>query len=218
MGIIRPRATPRSYRGALVDEVEWLMMGPEAPDIEELLAQLVNNRRPAWHHRAASRGLGTETFFVETGRRLNSARADCSRCEVRAECLAAALDGGDKYGIWGGVSEKGRFCDQARADVARTEWIADGSGTILRHLTRGVSIVAEIVAETAIHMHDVSDSDEGTDYLDASSWHLIDAVVSDLTWCGIPIDNGNRRQLWRATATEKRCPSCERRRDLEESA
>jgi hypothetical protein len=49
-------------------------------------------RRPAWHAQAACRGMGTAMFFPGRTDDLDDARAVCARCNVKAECLAAALE------------------------------------------------------------------------------------------------------------------------------
>jgi hypothetical protein len=46
--------------------------------------------RPAWHERAACRGVGTDVFYVERGGSTDPAKALCDGCTVWAECLAAA--------------------------------------------------------------------------------------------------------------------------------
>ncbi len=81
-------------------------MTPEAPSIDALLAELVN--RPAWHRRAACRGMGTETFFIERGQSTAAATAISAGCEVRSECLSVALEHSDTQGVWGGLSRRGR--------------------------------------------------------------------------------------------------------------
>jgi WhiB family redox-sensing transcriptional regulator len=48
--------------------------------------------------------VSTATFFVTSTDR---ARLICSTCPVRAECLAAALDGNER-GVWGGLAEHER--------------------------------------------------------------------------------------------------------------
>jgi Transcription factor WhiB len=74
-------------------EVEWLMT-PDAPDLEQLLAELVN--RPAWHRRAACRGRGHEEFVIGLGRQYDDhVRQLCGGCPVRQQCLEVALADAD---------------------------------------------------------------------------------------------------------------------------
>ncbi|MGH2768237.1 MAG: WhiB family transcriptional regulator [Actinomycetota bacterium] len=49
-----------------------------------------------------------EIFFPERGGSSRAARAVCSQCEVRAECLLYALRNHEQFGIWGGTSERER--------------------------------------------------------------------------------------------------------------
>ncbi|OLT12960.1 hypothetical protein BJF79_03405 [Actinomadura sp. CNU-125] len=59
-----------------------------------------------------TRGLCAETdpdaFFPEKGASTRAAKNVCRGCEVRAECLEFALDTDQRFGIWGGTSEKER--------------------------------------------------------------------------------------------------------------
>ena len=104
---IRPRRSPQSYHRPLVDELTLLwLMTPEAPDVQALLAQLIE--RPAWHAQAKCRGMGTARFFPESGGPIKATTALCEGCAVRKECLSAALAAGDNHGIWGGLSARGR--------------------------------------------------------------------------------------------------------------
>jgi len=61
-----------------------------------------------WHNRAACRGMDPEIFFPARGEPQGKARAVCAVCPVREECGAFALANGEKYGIWGGMSERER--------------------------------------------------------------------------------------------------------------
>ena len=61
-----------------------------------------------WRERAECRGLDPELFFPERGASLDEAWAICRRCEVQSECLVDALRGYDKFGVWGGLSERER--------------------------------------------------------------------------------------------------------------
>jgi WhiB family transcriptional regulator, redox-sensing transcriptional regulator len=63
--------------------------------------------RPAWHARAACRGMGTDTFFPRLGETGAEAKAICANCPVRRECLTTAMND-DERGIWGGESDRDR--------------------------------------------------------------------------------------------------------------
>ena len=66
-------------------------------------------RDQLWRTRAACAGVDPEVFLTERGASPEPALAYCRRCEVRTECLEAALDLGQRsVGIWGGVSGKQR--------------------------------------------------------------------------------------------------------------
>jgi WhiB family redox-sensing transcriptional regulator len=64
--------------------------------------------RPAWQLDAACRGMQTDLFFPERGQPVEMAKAVCAQCSVRVACLEFALSTGDRFGIWGGVSERPR--------------------------------------------------------------------------------------------------------------
>ena len=49
-----------------------------------------------------------ESFFPEKGGSTREAKRVCSGCEVRAECLEFALANDERFGIWGGLSERER--------------------------------------------------------------------------------------------------------------
>lgn len=63
--------------------------------------------RPGWQTYAACRGVGADVFFPERGGTLAAARELCSRCPVRPQCLAFALEV-DADGYWAGTSERDR--------------------------------------------------------------------------------------------------------------
>ncbi len=64
--------------------------------------------RPAWHKHGACRGSDPNLFFPERGESVKEAKAVCARCPVRPECLEYALANQEKFGIWGGLSERER--------------------------------------------------------------------------------------------------------------
>ena len=49
-----------------------------------------------------------ETFFPEKGGSTREAKRICTHCPVRNECLDYALDNDERFGIWGGLSERER--------------------------------------------------------------------------------------------------------------
>lgn len=65
-------------------------------------------RRPAWQVDAACRGLDPDLFYIERGELTASAKWVCASCPVTAECLDFALTHYEKFGIWGGRSERER--------------------------------------------------------------------------------------------------------------
>ena len=61
-----------------------------------------------WQDRALCAQTDPEAFFPEKGGSTREAKRTCRACEVRAECLAYALDHDERFGIWGGLSERER--------------------------------------------------------------------------------------------------------------
>lgn len=60
-----------------------------------------------WSARAACRTTDPDALFVQ-GAAQNRAKALCSGCVVRTECLADALDNEVEFGVWGGMTERER--------------------------------------------------------------------------------------------------------------
>ena len=61
-----------------------------------------------WVSSGACRGLDPALFYPERGASTKEAREVCAGCPVRLECLEYALVNGEKFGIWGGQSERAR--------------------------------------------------------------------------------------------------------------
>lgn len=64
--------------------------------------------REAWTARGACRGMETTVFFPGLSEATRPAKEICAGCPVTAECLDYALRTGQKFGIWGGTSERER--------------------------------------------------------------------------------------------------------------
>jgi hypothetical protein len=62
----------------------------------------------SWHEDALCAETDPEAFFPEKGGSTREAKAICADCPVRAECLGYALATQQRFGIWGGASERDR--------------------------------------------------------------------------------------------------------------
>ena len=62
----------------------------------------------AWRLDALCAETDPEAFFPEKGGSTREAKRICSRCEVKSECLEYALMHDERFGIWGGLSERER--------------------------------------------------------------------------------------------------------------
>jgi WhiB family redox-sensing transcriptional regulator len=71
-------------------------------------SQLDGLGQPDWQERALCAQTDPEAFFPEKGGSTREAKRICAGCEVRAECLEYALAFDERFGIWGGLSERER--------------------------------------------------------------------------------------------------------------
>jgi WhiB family redox-sensing transcriptional regulator len=62
----------------------------------------------SWADLALCAQTDPEAFFPEKGGSTREAKRVCRSCEVRAECLEYALENDERFGIWGGLSERER--------------------------------------------------------------------------------------------------------------
>ncbi len=63
---------------------------------------------PEWQERALCSEADPDSFFPEKGGSTREAKRVCGRCEVKSECLEYALSHDERFGIWGGMSERER--------------------------------------------------------------------------------------------------------------
>jgi WhiB family redox-sensing transcriptional regulator len=62
----------------------------------------------SWQERALCAQTDPEAFFPEKGGSTREAKRICTGCEVRGDCLEYALEHDERFGIWGGLSERER--------------------------------------------------------------------------------------------------------------
>ena len=79
------------------------------------IAELID--RPNWMNDANCRGLNSEVFFPARGADTTAMKAICRECDVQAECLTFAINNGEKFGIWGGKSERERRAIRRRYGI-----------------------------------------------------------------------------------------------------
>jgi WhiB family transcriptional regulator, redox-sensing transcriptional regulator len=74
-----------------------------------------------WQRYANCLGVDPDLFFPERGASTREAKEVCRGCVVRESCLEYALSNGEKFGIWGGMSERERRRIRRQRALARAE-------------------------------------------------------------------------------------------------
>ena len=82
-----------------------LSLVPERPELD-LVARATSDDQ--WQERALCAQTDPEAFFPEKGGSTREAKRICLGCEVRDACLDYALAHDERFGIWGGLSERER--------------------------------------------------------------------------------------------------------------
>ena len=82
--------------------------GPPATPALPALLPLAEPEGMEWQERALCAQTDPEAFFPEKGGSTREAKRVCLSCEVRGECLEYALAHDERFGIWGGLSERER--------------------------------------------------------------------------------------------------------------
>ena len=77
-----------------------------------------------WQIQANCLGVDPDLFFPERGASTREAKAVCRACVVREDCLEYALVNGEKFGIWGGLSERERRRLRRARSLARRPGVA----------------------------------------------------------------------------------------------
>jgi len=96
----------------------WNLLDDDAPFLDpagpsgggaEVLSLFGDDGGPgSWQERALCAQTDPEAFFPEKGGSTREAKKICMTCEVRTECLEYALANDERFGIWGGLSERER--------------------------------------------------------------------------------------------------------------
>ncbi|MDA8342069.1 MAG: WhiB family transcriptional regulator [Actinomycetota bacterium] len=68
---------------------------------------------PGWWQWGACRGMDPDIFFPDQGGDSKTPKEICHACTVEMECLDYALENRERFGIWGGQSERQRRSTRA---------------------------------------------------------------------------------------------------------
>lgn len=88
-----------------------LSLVPDLPDLPDEAFESfadVEAGEEDWHDRALCAQTDPEAFFPEKGGSTREAKKICQGCMVKEECLEYALAHDERFGIWGGMSERER--------------------------------------------------------------------------------------------------------------
>lgn len=77
-------------------------------DLTQDFDQLFDAVEQDWQEQALCAQTDPEAFFPEKGGSTREAKRICMACGVRDECLEYALANDERFGIWGGLSERER--------------------------------------------------------------------------------------------------------------
>jgi hypothetical protein len=92
-----------------------------------------------------------EAFFPAKGAPTEVAKQICQDCEVRAECLAYALEHRERHGVWGGLSERERRkARAAQGTPSHKQQLADTRRDTARRMHAAGSSKADIVRALGI--------------------------------------------------------------------
>ncbi len=83
---------------------------PEKPFLSMVAGfdQMFEEIEDQWQERALCAQTDPEAFFPEKGGSTREAKRICLGCDVKGECLEYALAKDERFGIWGGLSERER--------------------------------------------------------------------------------------------------------------
>jgi len=97
----------------IIQQNWWLhlgaILGSKGETVRELyLLDSDDAEENGWQERALCAQTDPEAFFPEKGGSTREAKRVCLTCDVRGECLDYALQNDERFGIWGGLSERER--------------------------------------------------------------------------------------------------------------
>lgn len=89
---------------------------PFADDPFAAIAAQPDPSNESWYRKALCPQTDPEAFYPEKGGSTKEAKRICKLCPVTDKCLQWALDNDERFGVWGGLSERERRRLQRGAD------------------------------------------------------------------------------------------------------
>ena len=89
------------------------------------LGQVVSPPADGWWLKGRCRGVGPSPFYrddSEPGYMSGAWRRFCMQCPVRADCLAVAYLGNERWGVWGGLTPHARRALAAQLESGSVRW------------------------------------------------------------------------------------------------
>ena len=96
------------YRAGVPDDwfVDPVRLG--VPGVRKPALVEDDDNQLSWQSDSLCAQTDPEAFFPEKGGSTRDAKKICTSCEVRTQCLEYALANDERFGIWGGLSERER--------------------------------------------------------------------------------------------------------------
>ena len=89
---------------------DWFVdpVNPGMPGVRRPKADEDEDDALSWQADSLCAQTDPEAFFPEKGGSTRDAKKICQSCDVRSQCLEYALENDERFGIWGGLSERER--------------------------------------------------------------------------------------------------------------
>lgn len=96
------------YRAGVPDDwfVDPVNLG--VPGVRQPATEGEDDTQLSWQTDALCAQTDPEAFFPEKGGSTRDAKRICTSCDVKSQCLEYALANDERFGIWGGLSERER--------------------------------------------------------------------------------------------------------------
>jgi WhiB family redox-sensing transcriptional regulator len=101
-------STPHVNMPSVLPEASLLGNRPHLSLVADPYEPELETEDNQWQDRALCAQTDPEAFFPEKGGSTREAKRICLGCEVKDRCLDYALAHDERFGIWGGLSERER--------------------------------------------------------------------------------------------------------------